>query len=331
MGFFNVFAFGIGMVALINPCGFGLLPAYLGLFLGQEDNSRSKWISLNRAQVVGLAMTLGMILAFGFFGFVFGAGQETIQRVIPGFDQGFLPYFNILLGFGLVILGIAMLRGYQLTLKLPKIQKGGTSGSFASMFLFGLSYATASVTCTLPIFLIAINSGNIGSPAGERSFVADVGSLVSYGIGMGLLATMITLLLALGKTSIVGNMRSLLPKINKISAVLLILVGPYSIGYGIWELQVLGHGPFGDMPWAFLDSINLGVADIQASVSQWFGAEVSIFGRMTSRTSLLGWPFVAINAMVIIGGFIARRRLNASGGDTPTTTNDSGDNLQAAA
>ena len=78
MTFFNAFAFGVGMVALINPCGFGLLPAYLGVFLGQNDESTSKWISLNRAQGVGLAMTLGMLLVFGFFGLVLGGLQLSL-------------------------------------------------------------------------------------------------------------------------------------------------------------------------------------------------------------------------------------------------------------
>ena len=32
---FDPRAFALGMIALINPCGFALLPAYLGFFLGQ--------------------------------------------------------------------------------------------------------------------------------------------------------------------------------------------------------------------------------------------------------------------------------------------------------
>mgnify|MGYP001611737333 FL=1 len=28
------YAFGAGMVSTVNPCGFAMLPAYLGLFLG---------------------------------------------------------------------------------------------------------------------------------------------------------------------------------------------------------------------------------------------------------------------------------------------------------
>ncbi len=300
MTFFNAFAFGIGMVALLNPCGFGLLPAYLGFFLGQNDDSPSRWVSLNRAQGVGLAMTLGMLVVFGFFGLVLGGLQSAIASR--------LPYFNIALGIGLFILGIAMLRGYQLTLKLPKMQKGGSSGSFVSMFLFGMSYATASLTCTLGLFITAINSSSIAAGPGGGGFGSSFGALLSYGLGMGLLATMITLFVALGKRSLVGKFQSVLPKINFVSGILLLIVGPYSIGYGIWELQVLNEWPLGDGVWPFLDSINLGVADVQSSVSGWFSAETSVFGRMLSRAELLGYPFVAINAIIIIGGFIARKK-----------------------
>ena len=216
-------------------------------------------------------------------------------------------YFNIALGIGLIMLGVAMLGGYQLTLKLPKMQKGGSSGSFASMFLFGMSYATASLTCTLGLFIAAINSGSINAGPGGGGFTSSLGSLVSYGLGMGLLATMITLLLALGKQSLVGKFRSILPKINFISGILLLIVGPYSIGYGIWELQVLNEWPLGEGVWPFLDTINLGVGDLQAGATGWFNADVSIFGRTVPRTQLLAWPFVIVNAVIIIGGFIARR------------------------
>ena len=306
---FNALAFGIGMVALINPCGFGLLPAYLGFFLGQEDKTPSKWISLNRAQGVGLAMTLGMLVVFGFFGLVLGGLQSSVASR--------LPYFNIVLGIGLVILGIAMLRGYQLTLKIPKLQKGGSSGTFGSMFLFGMSYATASLTCTLGLFITAVNSASITAGPGGGGFTSSFGSLLSYGLGMGLLATMITLFLAIGKRGLVGKFQQILPKINFVSAILLIIVGPYSIGYGIWELQVLGEWPFGDEVWPFLNSINTGVSNIQADASGWFSTRVDIFGRNIQRTLLLAWPFIIINAIIIIGGFIARRNQK-----TITTTDD---------
>ena len=301
---FNAFAFGVGMVALINPCGFGLLPAYLGMFLGQNDDSTSRWISLNRAQGVGLAMTLGMLTVFGFFGLVLGGLQGALAS--------WLPYFNIALGFGLIALGVAMLGGYKLTLNLPKMQKGGSSGSFASMFLFGMSYATASLTCTLGLFIAAINSGSINAGPGGGGFTSSFGSLLSYGLGMGLLATMLTLLMALGKHSLVKKFNTILPKINFISGLLLLVVGPYSIGYGIWELQILGEWPLGDGVWPFLDSLNAGVGDVQSAATGWFSTDVTVFGRSMQRTQLLAWPFIIVNAIIILGGFIARRRPTAT-------------------
>ena len=31
------YAFGAGMVAAVNPCGFAMLPVYLSLYLGADD------------------------------------------------------------------------------------------------------------------------------------------------------------------------------------------------------------------------------------------------------------------------------------------------------
>ncbi len=35
------FAFAAGMVAAVNPCGFAMLPAYLGLYLGENEQDQS--------------------------------------------------------------------------------------------------------------------------------------------------------------------------------------------------------------------------------------------------------------------------------------------------
>lgn len=318
---FSAFAFSVGMVALVNPCGFGLLPAYLGFFLGQEDESPNTWVALNRAQGVGLAMTLGMLVVFGFFGLVLGGLQSAVAEI--------LPYFNIALGVGLVVLGIAMLRGYQLVVRLPKMQEGGGSGSFVSMFLFGMSYATASLTCTLALFITAVNSSSFSRDAGGGSdFGSSLGALVSYGLGMGLLATMITVFLAFGKRGLVNRFRSLLPKINMISAILILLVGPFSIVYGIWELQVLDQWPLGSGIWGWADWLIVGTLDLQTDVAAWFSTKVTVFGRTMERTGLLGWPFVAINIVIIIGGFIARRR--SAGPDATDVVAEAGDLVEPA-
>lgn len=299
MEFFSAFAFAAGMVALINPCGFALLPAYLGFFLGQEDDSPNRLVSLNRAQGVGLALSLGILVIFGLVGVILSGIQSVLFE--------FLPYFNIALGIGLVVLGIAMLRGFVPTVRLPKMQKGGGSGSFTSMFLFGMSYATASLTCTLPVFSAAI--AVTATSGGESSFFADFvprfGAFLSYGLGMGLLATVLTLFLALGKSGVVNQFRQLLPWINRISAVILLFVGPWMVLYGIWEIQVFS----GEMPWVWLNDLQLRGLEIQTSLNTLFQGNFTIFGRTISRTAALGWPFLIVNLAILLAASIAK--LNA--------------------
>ncbi len=293
---FDPRAFALGMVALINPCGFALLPAYLGFFLGLEeddDEKRSIIRSLNRSQIVGLSMSAGFLAVFGALG-LFLAGTITGLQ-----ESGWLPRATVVIGVALIGLGIAMFAGFQPLVSIPKLNKGGGSRSVSSMFVFGISYAIASLTCTIGIFLSAIGTGASGA-----SFVERFGAFVSYGIGMGLLATVLTLAVGFGKKGIVNRFRSLLPKINLISAFVLVVVGFYVAIYGIWSEQVLD---FDADPTPWINSIVVTVEGWQASLAGWFNGQVSIFGRTTDRTTFLGWSFVLINAALAVAGLIVRQ------------------------
>lgn len=293
---FDPRAFALGMVALVNPCGFALLPAYLGFFLGLDDGEeaeKSSIIALNRAQVVGLSMSAGFLAVFGVLG-LFLAGTITGLQ-----ESGWLPRITVVVGVGLVALGIAMVAGFQPMVKIPKMNRGGGSRSVGSMFVFGVSYAVASLSCTIGIFLGAIGNSASGTSFGER-----LGSFVSYAIGMGLLATVLTLAVGFGKKGIVSRFRRLLPKINLISAVVLIVVGIYVALYGIWSEQVLD---FSTEPTPWINSIVTTAEGWQASLAQWMGAQVSVFGRTMARTSLMGWTFLAVNVALAVAGFLARR------------------------
>jgi cytochrome c biogenesis protein CcdA len=68
-----VYAFGVGMVATFNPCGFAMLPAYLSYFLGLEnarDTDNRADATVLRALAVGAAMTAGFVVVFGVLGLV---------------------------------------------------------------------------------------------------------------------------------------------------------------------------------------------------------------------------------------------------------------------
>ncbi len=280
---FDPTALAIGMVALINPCGFALLPAYLGFFLGlnDTDESESRISVLNRAQLVALALTAGFLTVFGLLGVVFTGLYSQIVD--------YIPWANIVLGIALTILGIAMLGGFSLTVAIPKLDKGTGSRSLGSMYLFGVSYAIASLSCTLPLFI-----ASVGTSAAGTGFAQRLGGFLSYGLGMGLLATVLTLAVALGQRSMVTSFRRLLPWINRISGAVLVVVGIYVALYGVWSQQVLD--PDRDVtPW--IDSIVVGVEGVQADLTNWINA----------RSSVLGWSFLGVNAALVVAGFVSRR------------------------
>src|SRR5262249_58837034 len=60
------YAFAVGMASTVNPCGFALLPTYLGLYLGASAADRRSWpAQLIRAVLVSLTMTATFPLLFG--------------------------------------------------------------------------------------------------------------------------------------------------------------------------------------------------------------------------------------------------------------------------
>jgi cytochrome c biogenesis protein CcdA len=221
------FPFTLGLVAAFNPCGFAMLPVYVSFFLGKDGDS-STARNIMRALKVGLALTAGFVAVFGAFGIL------TSSLLSQGSILDYTPYVTFGLGFVLIPFGIAMLRGFELKLSTPRLQKGGDSGEVVSMFFFGVSYAIVSLGCTVGLFIAGVS--NVFASGG---FIDGVSVFVAYGLGMGAVIMTLTVALAMAKTSIATNMRKVLPWVNRISGVLLSLSGTYLIVYGWWEIQVL--------------------------------------------------------------------------------------------
>jgi len=109
----------------------------------------------------------------------------------------------------------------------------------------------------------------------------------------GLLATVLTLAVAFGKKGIVGNMRSILPKINLISAVVLVIVGAYVALYGFWQIQVFDPEL---TPTGWVDAIVLEVESWQAGLSNFIG----------DLAPTLGVVFLALNLALAAIGYLVR-------------------------
>ena len=219
------FAFVAGMASAVNPCGFAMLPAYLGLYMGsggKTEVNRAPLRMLGNALLVGLTVTAGFVVLFGIIGMAIDQG---IRSVVDAF-----PWVGFSIGVILTLVGSWILGGGKLY--------AGFAGRAAShignpsqvgirgYFLFGLSYGLASLGCALPIFLTVVFTTQASA-----NVIEAVGQFVLYALGMGLVILVLTLSMALFKQAVAGALRKALPLFQPFSAVFMIAAGSYLAYY----------------------------------------------------------------------------------------------------
>jgi cytochrome c biogenesis protein CcdA len=219
------YAFGVGMVATVNPCGFAMLPAYLSFFLGLEEADDDTRGSVLHALVVGATVTAGFLVVFGSLGLLLDGALSSLQD--------WLPWVTIVLGILLVGLGVALLAGRSFALRIPTPRQRHDDRQLLSVFIFGVSYALVSLSCTIPLFIAAVAPSFT-----DANLASGLAAFLAYGLGMGVVLIALTVALALAKHSLVRNLRRVLPYVYKVSGVLLIVAGAYVAYYGWYELRV---------------------------------------------------------------------------------------------
>jgi cytochrome c biogenesis protein CcdA len=213
------------MLATFNPCGFAMLPAYLSFFVGAEGSSGGAPGGAAQALRVGAAVTAGFVAVFGAAGVAVTGMSLSVQR--------YAPWATLVIGLALVPLGLAVAAGRSPKVSLPRLQRGGSDRGVRSMALFGVSYATVSLSCTLPVFLAAVSTtfsqGSVG--AGLAVFMA-------YAAGMGAVLTGLAVAVALAHQSMVRRLRGVLPHVQRASGLLLAAAVAYVAWYGWFELRL---------------------------------------------------------------------------------------------
>jgi cytochrome c-type biogenesis protein len=230
------FAFAAGMVATVNPCGFVMLPAFLTMYLTdqQGDSSsggtgRSLSRSLIKALYVSAALGAGFVLLFGGVGLAISTGARSFITIFPwvGFFLGF-----IMAGLGAYLFAGGKLYNNRAQSAASRIGTASDT-SVKGYFLFGVSYAIASLSCTLPIFL-----GLISSSLASGGVAEATGQFLAYALGMTFVITVLTIGIAVFKGAMVNQIRKIMPYVHPISAGVLILVGGYLIFYWLTEGEV---------------------------------------------------------------------------------------------
>ena len=212
-------AFSAGALASVNPCGFAMLPAMVSFYLGQGEAdyaARSVWQRAREGLALGALVTAGFLLVFVLAGVLVSLGAGELARVFP--------WATVVIGAGLVVLGLWLYLGRSLSVRVPHLEAARVAGSYRAMFVYGVAYALASLSCTLPIFLVAVGAALTAGPVGSLAL------FVAYSVGMGLVLTAVALGAALFQGAVSTTLRRALPYVQQVSALLLVVAG----GYLLW-------------------------------------------------------------------------------------------------
>ena len=217
-------SFGSGLLAAVNPCGFVLLPTYLMYFLGVSGRPGTQRATVRRALLVSAALSTGFMTVFVIVG--------GISRLFTNWLNQNAKYVGLLIGLALVILGIAMLFGYRLPFSTPKLETGKRDQTIASMYVFGLAYAIASIGCTIGPF-----SATVLGTIDTDGFFQGIVAIVLYGVAMSLLITTLTVTLALAQGGLLKSLRTGMKYVETASAIVMILSGLYLSWYWFNDIR----------------------------------------------------------------------------------------------
>jgi cytochrome c-type biogenesis protein len=214
------FAFGAGLVSPLNPCGFALLPAYLGAQLGGDEQRADVPLAMRlwRGLAAGGALSAGFAGVLVSIGLLVALGLRPVLQVLP----------PVALGLGLVLLvaGVAVLAGRRLPSSrlsrlaaLRPVTRDGTG-----LLAFGAGYAVASAACTVAILLAVV-----GQAVATGTFAGMLAVLLAYGAGAATLLTALSVSAAATGSVLAARLRGALRFMQPLSGALLVASGGYLI------------------------------------------------------------------------------------------------------
>jgi cytochrome c-type biogenesis protein len=223
------YAFVAGMVAAVNPCGFVLLPAWLGAYLSDQRGTGTGG-GVRRSIAVALSLTGGAVVLF----LVVGA---AVSAVSASFIAAF-PWVGLGLGVALTAVGGSVVAGRSPQLSLldgwtARLGRGTTEPSIRSYAKYGVVYGLASLSCTLPAFLAVVTFSLLSG-----GYLAIFVQFVLFGAGMAAVLASMTVLVGWLSGRGTGAIRRLSRYAVPVSGALLLIAGGYLVYYwlSVWPL-----------------------------------------------------------------------------------------------
>jgi cytochrome c-type biogenesis protein len=218
-----VYAFLLGVVAAFNPCGFALLPAYLGLYLNDKQAGDDLVARTKRSLKVSLVVAGAFTVLFGVTGALFSLASTLIVRLLPWVGLG--------VGVVLIVAGGMTIGGKIITFDTAqqvasKVGRGAGTSSTRGYAAFGLAYGLASLGCALPLFLALVGTAVVLGGVGSA-----VLAFVLYGVGMAATLGVLTVLAGIASFGILSRVRSVGRVVSVVGSVLLLISGAYVVYY----------------------------------------------------------------------------------------------------
>ncbi|MEO5851097.1 MAG: cytochrome c biogenesis protein CcdA [Nocardioides sp.] len=221
-------AYGLGMLALVNPCGFMMLPAFLAFNLSNSSQPGARLGSR-----LGRGVGAGLLVSLGFAGTFIGGGLLVAMGLRSITDA--VPWFSVVIGAGLVVVGLAMVAGRQFRVQVGRTSLKQASPAGGHLVGFGGAYALAQLGCGMGSLLALIGTG-----MASESTLGTMGVFGAFALGSTTMLVMLAASTGLMSDVLVRTVRGILPVVNRISGVVLATTGVYLIVY--WSPALLGGG-----------------------------------------------------------------------------------------
>lgn len=199
-------AFTAGILAVLSPCALPLLPSYVVYYLNQKTNDRTVNVFL-----FSFLTMIGFLSVF------------TLIGLFPSIAISFLEVNSKIMQFsiGIFLVLVGLLYGFtDLFNLIPRlIITPSKSSGLISYFIYGVGYALASMSCSLPVFLLILGRSI------TVNLIENLFMLLFYGLGVGSILFFITITVYFSKDLLLSKILDSLPLIKKISAIILIISG----------------------------------------------------------------------------------------------------------
>jgi thiol:disulfide interchange protein len=188
-----VLGFGGGLLALLTPCVFPMIPLTVSFFLKSSENRK---VGIRNALVYALSIiilyvTMGILITTIF-------GSDALNRLSTN------PIMNILFGVLFLVFAFSFFGYYEIVLPSSwtnKADEASNQGGLLGIFFMAATLALVSFSCTGPIIgtlLVQTATGSGGVSAGPT--IGMLGFAVALALPFGLFALFPTMLKSLPKS-----------------------------------------------------------------------------------------------------------------------------------